>query len=219
VEFRDVLRRRRMVRDYDPDRGVEPAALERVLAAAIRAPSAGFSQGWDFLVLTDPDDRAHYWDVAADPDDPDESADAWLRGMRAAPVLVVCLGNKDAYLDRYAEPDKGAVDRDDARWPVDYWDVDTGMAALLMLLAAVDEGLGACFFGVPVPRHPAVREAFGIPEGRSFVGVVSLGHAAPDESRMGSAGRRPRRGLDEVVHGGRFGSGRDPRGRDGGGGR
>ncbi len=209
MEFGEVVRRRRMVRDYDPSRSIPTAVVQQVLEHAVRAPSAGFSQGWDFLVLDIVEDRARYWEAATDTDgsgdDPGVDVDDWLRGMREAPVLVVCLGNKDAYLDRYAEADKGEADRDEDRWPVDYWDVDTGMAGLLMLLTAVDEGLGACFFGVPVPRHDAVRAAFDIPGGRSFVGVVSLGYVSDDEQRMGSARSRPRRGPSDVAHHGRFG--------------
>lgn len=201
MEFGEVVRRRRMVRDYDPDRLVDPAVVRRALEHAIRAPSAGFSQGWDFLVLDEPDDRRRYWAAATDEGAPDD----WLAGMVNAPVLVVCLGNRHAYLDRYAEPDKGFEDRREDRWPVDYWDVDTGMAALLMLLTAVDEDLGACLFGVPVEHHDAVRAAFDIPAGRSFVGVVSLGHPATDERRMGSARTRRRRDVDAVAHHGRFG--------------
>ena len=83
---------------------------------------------------------------------------AWLDGMRTAPVVIVPLSNRDAYLDRYAEPDKGWTDRDEARWPVPYWHIDTGMAALLILQTAVDEGLGACFFGIPPDRMDAFRD-------------------------------------------------------------
>ena len=84
--------------------------------------------------------------------------------MRTAPVVIVPLSNRGAYLDRYAEPDKGWTDRDEARWPVPYWHIDTGMAALLILQTAVDEGLGACFFGIPPDRIDAFREAFGVPD-------------------------------------------------------
>jgi len=123
--------------------------------------------------------------------------------MRSAPVLVLCLSDPARYLDRYAEPDKGWTDRDPARWPVPYWDVDTGMAAMLLLLGAVDEGLGACFFGVPPQRHAAVLAAFAVPAGRRIVGVVSVGHPAPD--RRSPSLRRGRRPFGEVVHDGRFG--------------
>lgn len=204
MEFRDVLRRRRMVRRFDPDRPVPPSALQAVLYAAQRAPSAGFSQGWDFVVLVEAADRQRFWDATRDPDRLEAApADRWLAGVSAAPVLVLCLSDPDTYLDRYAEPDKGWADRDPARWPVPYWDVDTGMAAMLMLLAAVDQGLGALFFGVPPGRHEAVRQAHGIPGNRRLVGVVALGHEL--RRTEGSSRTRPRRAPADVVHWGHFG--------------
>lgn len=203
-----MIRRRRMVRAYGPE-DVPPQALTRMLEHAVRAPSAGFSQGWDFVVLTAEADRSRFWAAATPPLQPagEVSAppgpDAWLRGLMSAPVLVLCLSDPDRYLDRYTEPDKGWTDRDPGRWPVPYWDVDTGMAAMAMLLTAVDEGLGACFFGVPPERTHAVLDAFAIPDGRRIVGVVSLGHPAPD--RRSPSLRRGRRPFAEVVHAGRFG--------------
>jgi nitroreductase len=158
VEFSEVVRRRRMVRRFDADRPVHREAVLRALRTAVRAPSAGFSQGWDFVVLDTPEDRHRFWAATAD-----REQDDWMRGVSAAPVLIVCCANPQAYLDRYAEPDKGWTDRDPARWPVPYWEVDTGMAALLALLSAVDQGLGALFFGVPPRSHDAVRRALGIP--------------------------------------------------------
>lgn len=200
MEFRDVVRKRRMVRAYDPDRPVPTEVVERALSHAIRAPSAGFSQGWDFLVLTSPEDRELFWSTTSEGGEPD----SWLRGLMTAPVLIVCLSDPDTYLDRYAEPDKGWSDRDATRWPVPFWDVDTGMAALLMLQTAVDDGLGALFFGVPVEQHEQVRAAFGIPDNRRFVGVVAMGYPAPD--RRSPSLRRGRRPVTEVAHHGRFGT-------------
>ena len=200
MELTDAIRRRRMVRSYDPTRPVPPEVVTRLLEHAIRAPSAGFSQGWDFLVLRRDADRDLFWDVTSGAGAPDQ----WLQGMRTAPLLVVCLSDKDAYLERYAAPDKGWTDRDPARWPVPYWDVDTGMAALLMLLTAVDQGLGCCFFGVPPERHDALRTAFAVPAGRTPVGVVGVGYPAPD--RRSPSLRRGRRPVAEVAHDGRFGT-------------
>lgn len=201
MEFTDVVRGRRMVRRYDPDRPVPLPVLERCLENALRAPSAGFSQGWDFVVLRAEGERDLFW--AATTEEGVEP-DSWLRGIRTAPVLIVCCSHKGAYLDRYAAPDKGWTDRDEARWPVPYWDVDTGMAALLMLLTAVDEGLGGLFFGVPAERHGAVRDGLGIPADRRIVGVVAMGYAVPGP-RSPSL-RRHRRTLTEVAHWGRFGA-------------
>jgi nitroreductase len=195
MEFAEVVRRRRMVRDYDPDRPVPPTVREQLLEHAIRAPSAGFSQGWAFLVLESPEDRARYWAATA----PEGPPDPWRRRMGRAPLLVVVLSNKDAYLDRYAEPDKGWTDRDVSRWAVPYWDVDAGMAALLMLLTAVDGGLGACFFGVPRERVDAFRVAFGVPPEYRPVGCVSVGYPGDDDRRSPSL-RRGRRPVEEVVH-------------------
>jgi len=199
MEFADVVRRRRMVRDYDPDRPVPPDVRERLLAHAIRAPSAGFSQGWAFLVLETAEQRDRFWAATTDGGTPD----GWLTRMRRAPLLIVPMSDKSAYLERYAEPDKGWTDRDEARWPVPYWDVDAGMAALLMLLTAVDEGLGACFFGIPPERIAAFRDAFGVPGAFRPVGCVSVGYPGSDDRRSPSL-RRGRRGVEEVVHRGRW---------------
>ena len=195
MEFQEVVRRRRMVRNYDPSRPVPAEVVDRLLANALRAPSAGFSQGWAFLVLSTPEERARFWAATADaPDDPDP----WLRDMLKAPLLIVPLSQKQAYLDRYAEPDKDWTDKAEERWPVPYWDIDTGFAALLMLLTAVDEGLGACFFGVPPERMDAFRSAFGVPAEFTPIGCVSVGYRAPD--RRSPSLRRGHRPAEEVVH-------------------
>ena len=194
MDFQEVVRRRRMVRNYDPSRPVPDAVVDRLLGNALRAPSAGFSQGWAFLVLSAPEERDRFWATLADLSDPDP----WLRDMRNAPLLIVPLSHKQAYLERYAESDKGWTDRDEAHWPVPYWDIDTGFAALLMLLTAVDEELGACFFGVPPDRMDAFRTAFGVPPEFTPIGCVSVGYPAPD--RRSPSLRRGHRPLEDVVH-------------------
>lgn len=199
MEFSEVVRRRRMVRRY-ADRPVDPAVVDRMLANAQRAPSAGFSQGWAFLVLDTPDDVARFWEATS----PDPHAqNAWLDGMRTAPVVIVPLASKAAYLDRYAQPDKGWTDRDEARWPAPYWFIDTGMASLLILQTAVDEGLGACFFGIPPDRVAGFREAFGVPEDHRPIGAITVGHRLADTGSAGSSARRRRR--TDAVHRHRWG--------------
>jgi nitroreductase len=200
MEFRDVVRRRRMVRDYDPDRPVPAEVRERLLEHAIRAPSAGFSQGWAFLVLESAEERARFW---AETTDETDAGDAWLTRMRRAPLLIVPLSHKAAYLERYAEADKGWTDLDESRWPVPYWDIDTGMASLLMLLTAVDEGLAACFFGVPPEHIGRFRAAFGVPGAYTPIGCLSIGYQGAEDVRSPSL-KRGRRGVDEVVHRGHW---------------
>jgi nitroreductase len=196
VDFQEVVRRRRMVRNYDPTRPVPAAVRDRLLANALRAPSAGFTQGWAFLVLESPVDRDRFW-AATTPDDADDGS-SWLEDLRRAPLIVVPLSSRDAYLDRYAEDDKGWTDRDETRWPVPYWHIDTGFAALLMLLTAVDESLGALFFGIPPERFPEFRSAFGVPEAYMPIGAISVGYPAPD--RRSPSLKRGHRSVEDVVH-------------------
>lgn len=189
-----------MVRNYS-DEPVDPAAVDRAVANATRAPSAGFSQGWGFLVLDRPDDVRRFWAATTDPG---TEPDRWLRGMSKAPVVVIPCSSKAAYLDRYAEDDKGWADRDENRWPVPYWDIDTGMASLLILQTVVDQGLGACFFGIPPDRLAAVKAAFGIPARFDPIGAITIGHPADSVGATGSPSTRARKPVDEVVHRGRW---------------
>jgi nitroreductase len=200
MEFQDVVDRRRMVRNFEPDRPVPADVLERILTNALHAPSAGFSQGWAFLVLEGREETERFWSVTWD-DDAKRRAFRW-QGLFEAPVLIVPLSHKQAYLDRYAEPDKGVTDKRESFWPVPYWDIDTGMASLLMLLTAVDAGLGALFFGVFPEHFSAFREQFAVPEEYTPIGAIALGYRAPDEPSPSL--RRGRRPLGDVVHRGRF---------------
>ena len=199
MQLTDAVRRRRMVRNYDPQQRVDRAVLIDLLSLAVRAPSAGFTQGWQFLVLDQPADVDRFWAATVTETG---QADSWLAGMRTAPALIIAMSDKQAYLRRYAEPDKGWTDQDENRWPVPYWDIDTGMASLILLLGALDRGLGSCFFGVPPSAHTAVRAQFGIPEGLRFVGVISVGVPAPD--RKSPSLKRGRRQLTEVISFGNY---------------
>jgi nitroreductase len=195
MDFQQVVQKRRMVRAFRE----EPLArevVERILANGNRAPSAGFTQGYGFLVLEEAVDRARFWETVTTADHQPAAEEV------AAPLLVIPLACKIAYLDRYAEPDKGWTDRDEAHWPIPYWYIDTGFAALLMLLTAVDEGLGGLFFGLPPEATPVLRTVFGVPDDHEPIGVIAIGQPAPGGS-TGSAwrGRRP---LDQVVHRGHW---------------
>jgi nitroreductase len=191
VEFQDVVTARRMVRRYRKD-PVPDAVVEAIVANAQRGPSAGFSQGFGFLVLDRDEDIARFRAAAT----PETEPENWFAATFDAPLVVVACSNKGAYLDRYAQPDKGFTDRSDAWWTAPYWDIDTGFAALLVLLTAVDHGLGACFFGIPKTRVEAVREAFGIPSVFHPIGAVTVGY--PDEpARDLRARRKP---VGDVVH-------------------
>lgn len=195
--FAEVVKHRRMCRSFR-DAPVAPGLLDELLDLARRAPSAGFAQGTDFVVLEGPDQTARYWaatlPVAA------RASFRWP-GLLRAPVLVLPLADHGAYLARYAEPDKApaGLGAGAGAWPVPYWDVDCGMATMTLLLAAEAAGLGALFFGIFRGEAHLLRE-LGVPDGVRPIGTVALGWPAPDDQPTGSPTRRPRRPLDEVVH-------------------
>jgi len=181
-----------MVRSYDVSRPVPAEVIDRIVGNGLRAPSGGFSQGWGFLVLDTPADVARFRDAVR----PDDHPEDWFAATVDAPLLIIPHANKDAYLDRYALPDKGFTDRSDAWWPAPYWDIDTGFASLLMLLTAVDAGLGACFFGIPIERIDAYRAAFGVPAQFRPIGAISIGYS-DEPPRDLSSRRKPEA---ETVH-------------------
>lgn len=201
MELTEAVRRRRMIRRFLPD-PVAPDALRNIVELGLRAPSAGFSQGWDFVVLAEPAAVQRFWNVTVDED---ELQDNWLAGVKQAPVLILCCSDKQTYLRRYAESDKPWQDKQEAHWPVPYWDVDAGMAAMIMLLATVDAGLGALFFGIGIEDIDAVKGAFAIPADRTIIGVISIGFPA-ETVPSGSTRIRKRRPTSEVVHAGQFGT-------------
>ncbi len=175
-----------MVRHYDEARPVPSDVVQEIVRTMLRAPSAGFSQGTAFLVLEGPEQVERFRVAVTPPVD----ADNWYAANVRAPLLIIPCSNKDAYLDRYAESDKGFTDRSDEWWSAPYWDIDAGMAALLGLLSAVDHGLGACFFGMEISRIAHFREAFGVPENFTPIGVVSVGYS-DEPSRDLRSRRKP----------------------------
>lgn len=204
MEFGEVVRRRRMMRRYQPGRAVPVEVRDRLVEVARRAPSAGFSQGVSFLLLESATDRDRFWSVSTT----DGPADRWLSGIRTAPLLIVFWTSELAYTERYAEPDKASgpgVPRR-AAWPAPFWYVDAGMAAMAMLYAVVDAEpeLGACFFGLPGDRVDGVRDAFGVPAEQLPVGVISVGYRPSAEAPSGSPTRRDRKPVEEIVHRGRW---------------
>ena len=187
MEFQTVVRRRRMVRRF-VDRPVASEDLDRILDNATRAPSAGFSQGWAFLVLEGADRRI-FWEHVR----PDTPFDPSPGSLHAAGAVVLPLAHKKAYLDRYSQPDKERFGMgDEARWPVPYWTVDVAFATQTMLLTAVDLGLGALFFGIFTGQEELLRR-LEVPDGYVPIGALAVGHPLPGERSSPSlrTGRRP----------------------------
>ncbi|HEY7666968.1 MAG TPA: nitroreductase family protein [Actinomycetota bacterium] len=195
MDFKQVVARRRMVRRFD-QRPIPTEVLDRILDTGRRAPSAGFSQGLELLVLDTPETVAAFWEITEDPEfgwDPDDVA--------VGPTAIVLpLPDKARYLERYSQEDKIAFGMDDeTHWPVRFWDVDAAMSAMLMLLAAVDEGLGGWFFGITHGERELL-DRFGVPAGLRPIGILGFGFRADDETPSGSWMQRRRRPFEDQIH-------------------
>jgi nitroreductase len=199
LELDAAVARRRMCRSF-LERPVERDVLERALALATHAPSAGNTQGWAFFVL-EGDETENFWQQEAD--------SSWLAhpshpGLLKAPVIVLPLASRARYLERYSEPDKQAPGaRGVEDWAVPYWLVDTAFATMLLLLGATQEGLGALFFALRKPATTLLAD-LGVPPEWEPLGAVALGWPSPDDKPSLSA-YRPRKDLAQVVHRGRWG--------------
>ena len=200
ISFYELLKKRRAVRSYTGE-PVPRETLERIARAARRGPNAGYSQGLRLLVVDDPNviETLAGWQE-------DEPSQAWFR-TAAAHILV--LTREQDYHDRYTQPDKLAVTGGvEVNWPVPFWHLDAGAALMLLWLAAIEEGLGAGVYGVPVEEDERWRELFSLPDDLTIVTGVTVGHSAedPEWDRATSAFSQRRRAHDEVVRWNRWSS-------------
>jgi nitroreductase len=175
MEFSEVVRRRRMVRNYDPAKPVSRESLQRIAAAAQRAPSAGFSQGQRVVIVTEPARRQRIANICHEPDYVAAGFDPWVS---RAPGLLIPTVSEQIYHARYQEPDKLQDDGTEIDWPIPYWYTDVGATALLIHLAAIDEGLAAGFLGLA--DYSELKAELGIPPDQQPIGVITVGHPLPD---------------------------------------
>lgn len=186
MEFEQVVRKRRMVRNFT-DQAVPRETMERILDLARHAPSAGFTQGQSFVVVTDTDLKKQ---IAALCGEESYVERGWHPWISEAPVLVIPCTSEEAYHRRYREKDKVGDDGTEIEWPVPFWFMDAGCATMVLLLAVVDEGLSAGFAGAH--DIDALRGLLGIPAEVTPMGVIPVGYGAPDvPSPSLKRGRKP----------------------------
>ena len=172
-----------------------PAELvDRIIWAATRAPSPGNSQGWDFVVVDDPEPkrriaaavRVAMADRVAAMPRVDRTTRLMLDGtarlidtLDQAPVIIFVTGP-------VIYP-PGAP-REQFTWSALY------PAAQNILLAARALGLGTTFTTMHMTAEPTVREVLGLPEHIKIAAMIPLGW--PDAA-FGPVKRRP---VDDFVH-------------------
>ncbi len=187
MDLHEAIRRRSMVRSYATD-AVDPALIDRIVAAALRAPSAGNTAATSWVVLSGPAETARYWEATTDESWRTTSPRA--AGLRRAPVILLAYASADEYVSRYAEPDKAdpLLGTDRAAWPVPYWTGDAAFGVMTVLLAAVDAGLGACILG-NFRGEDALARALSVPATWRLFCAVTLGHPDGNDHRSRSLER------------------------------
>lgn len=198
TEFRELLKRRRMVRTYLPD-PIDREVLERIVGVVRRAPSAGFSQGHRLVVVEDADARRELARLAGEDEYVAMGLEPWIS---AAPVHVVVGVREESYHERYTKPDKLNDEGEEIGWPAPYWYVDSGSLFMLLQLAALDEGLATGIYGVTPDVVPALKELVGMPDDVHFTCVITIGKLPPDadDSPLVSRLSQARLPLEELVH-------------------
>jgi nitroreductase len=193
--FYDLLKQRRMVRHYTGE-PVPRDVVERIVATVRRAPSAGFSQGQRLLVVDDPELLARI--AALGDDEPLEGVEPWFE---TAAVQVFVMTREDDYHERYQSDDK-LQNGEEIEWPVPFWHVDAGAAMMLILVAAIEEGLAAAVYGIFGDDEKKLRDLLRIPEDLTLVAGISLGYPRSDPgwSSLTSRATQRRRKVDELVH-------------------
>jgi nitroreductase len=193
LEFEEVVRKRRMVRNFQP-KPIPRNLIDGILELAQHAPSAGFSQGWAYVVITEASLRRKVGELQGELDF--YAQKRFHKFVSEAPVLVVACSSEQLYHERYREPDKLNEDGTEIEWPTPYWYFDIGCACMLIMLAAVDKGLAAAFTGVF--RVQEMKNLLRIPQHFHPVGVISLGYRAADIKSPSL--KRGRRSISQVIH-------------------
>jgi nitroreductase len=170
LSFAAVVKRRAMIRAYKSD-PVPEEKIQRLLTYAVHAPSAGNLQPWEFIVVKSPETRAKLAKAAFD-----------QTSVASAPVIIVTCADIQRAGSKYGA--RGSF----------YSLVDTAFASLLILLGAVEQGLGACFVGSYNPDE--VAKLFALPDHVRPVGLITVGYPA-ESPRKPETAKLP---LSKLVH-------------------
>jgi len=192
MEFRDTVLKRRMVRNF-AEKPIDPETIKRIVELTRHAPSAGFTQGQSFVVVTNPETRKAIAETCQEEEYVKSGFDPFIS---KAPVLLIPCTSEAAYHRRYQQADKVDDDGNEIEWPVPYWFMDIGCAVMIALLAAIDEGLVTAFVGSKDLKK--LRSIISIPDEIHPVGVIAVGYRAEDVPSPSL--KRGRKADEEYVH-------------------
>jgi len=192
MEFRETVLKRRMVRNF-ADTPIDPETINRIVELTRHAPSAGFTQGQSFVVVTKPELRKAIADTCQEEE---YVKSGFAPFISKAPVLLIPCTSEAAYHRRYQQADKVDEKGNEIEWPVPYWFMDIGCAVMIALLAAIDEGLVTAFVGSKDLK--TLRSLLNMPDEIHPVGVIAVGYRAQDVPSPSL--KRGRKADEEYVH-------------------
>lgn len=192
MEFKDTVLKRRMVRNF-ADKPVDPQTIQRIVDLSRHAPSAGFTQGQSWVIVTRPETKQA---VAETCGERFYVQSGYAPFISKAPILLIPCTSEAAYHRRYQEADKIKADGTEIEWLVPYWFMDIGCAVMIALLTAVDEGLVAAFAGSQ--DLDALRSVLKMPAEVTPIGVIGIGYRAPDTPSPSL--KRGRKSDADYVH-------------------
>jgi nitroreductase len=176
MEFEQVIRKRKMIREYDQAKQVSDEIIMKLIRNAHRAPSAGHTQVQEFIIVKDPTVKKKLRKAAVDQE-----------YVETAPVLIVVCSNTSRSISRYGSRGKQF-----------YSITDGAFASMLILLTAVNEGIGACFVGAFEDNK--VSAIVGLPDYVKPIGIICIGYPAEEPERI------ERISLSNLVYYDRYGS-------------
>jgi nitroreductase len=183
---------------------VDSELISQIVDLASRAPSAGKTQGWHALIITS-SGTAKFWDDTLAVEK--RESFRWKQ-LLDAPVIALVFADPLAYVERYSEDDKAhtGLGASTEAWPTPYWTVDASFAAMTMLLAAEDAGLGALFFAV-FSGEQQLRARLHVPDAMQLIGAIALGWPVARDAKIenskaskGASANRARRSAEQIIH-------------------
>ena len=153
MEFDRVVRKRKMVRQYKAGKPIPGSIITTLMENAHTAPSAGHTQVQEFIIVKDPSTKLKLAEAALGQE-----------SVSGAPLLIVVCSNTSRSIDRYGKRGK------------DFYSViDGAFASMIILLSAVNEGIGTCFVGAF--EDDKVSRILGLPDHVKPIGIITLGYS------------------------------------------
>ena len=162
MDFDEVVKRRKMIREYNSDRQQIPDKIvTNLIENAHRAPSAGHTQVQEFIIVKDSSTKKKLRKAAVNQE-----------YVEQAPLLIVVCSNTSRSAGRYG-----------SRGREFYSIIDGAFASMLILLSAVNEGIGACFVGAF--EDTKVSQILELPKDVRPIGIICIGYPAEKPEKLG----------------------------------